>query len=102
MLSRKEKSDQYQQLCERTAEILADVDPMRITISNPNPQEEYAAEAAEISRSILRRTMKGEVLEKKFVATVVLDVFQRQFDEDIGLDCAETIAGMVDQSFKDL
>ena len=78
-------------LCRQIAEVLAGEDVMKITVGNPDPVGEYTGEAAEIARRLRVDMKNGRSTEPVHIAGVVREVFRREFDQDIGADCAREI-----------
>lgn len=76
----------------RVAEVLADVDAMRITDDNPDPVGEYETEAEAILRHVRKARKKGQVIDQDAMAGVVADVFRHWFEQDISPAEAQVMA----------
>ena len=88
---------QYETLCRRVAEILADADLVRITDENPDPVGEYSGEAAEIVRRIMVALRNPQGVDQELIKSVVVDVFKSEFEVDIASDEAAHIASRIEK-----
>jgi hypothetical protein len=94
--SRKRLRMQYESLCRLIAEILADEDLVRITDGNPDPVGEYFVEAAEIVRRVMVGLQRPRLVNQKFIANVVSEVFKEKFEVDISCNEAARIASRIE------
>lgn len=74
------------------AEVLADVDLMRITDGNPDPVGEYETEAKAILRHVREARKKDQVIDRDAMAGIIAGVFRHWFDQDISPDEAQEVA----------
>jgi hypothetical protein len=87
-----EASRRYREFCDRVGSILADEDAIGITAGNPDPEGEYAGEAAEIARRFLNLEQASGPPTQGALTQIVTEVFRREFEEEIDPDQAARIA----------
>jgi hypothetical protein len=83
-------------LCLHIAAILTDEELMRITDGNPDPVGECSEEAAEIARQVITALGGRQLVGQSLMASVVSDVFKREFEVEIGSDEAACIARRIE------